>query len=106
MKWLSGSRGEGEEIALLALLDTMNFSQIPPLSIWSRSYYSCERLGFHAANFLRLDFKGKFSFFREKIQVLRNRLPVWWGMILGKFEKKTGAAELRISRSRKYLASE
>src|SRR5579863_33185 len=80
----------GEKVALLALLDTMNFSHIPPLSAWSRSYYSCERLGFHAANFLLLDFKGKFSFFREKIQVLRNRLPVWWGMILAKFEKKTG----------------
>jgi phthiocerol/phenolphthiocerol synthesis type-I polyketide synthase E len=82
--------GAGEEVALLALLDTMNFSHIPPLSAWSRSYYSCERVGFHAANFLLLDFHGKFSFFREKIQVLRNRLPVWWGMILAKFEKKTG----------------
>lgn len=82
--------GEGEEVALLALLDTMNFSHIPPLSAWSRSYYSCERLGFHLANFLLLDFKGKLSFFREKIQVLRNRLPVWWGMILAKLEKKSG----------------
>jgi len=81
--------GEGEEVALLALLDTMNFSHIPPLSAWSRSYYSCERLGFHAANFLLLDFKGKLSFFREKIQVLKNRLPVWWGMILSKFEKNS-----------------
>ncbi len=80
-------RSAGEEIALLALLDTMNFSQISPLSIWSRGYYSCQRIWFHAANFLRLDFKGQVSFFREKTQVLRNRLPVWWGMLLGKFEK-------------------
>jgi phthiocerol/phenolphthiocerol synthesis type-I polyketide synthase E len=84
-------RSEGEEIALLALLDTMNFSHIPPLSIWSRAYYSCERVWFHAANFMRLDFKGKVSFFREKIQVLRNRLPVWWGMLLGKFRKNPKA---------------
>jgi len=82
-------RGEGEGIDLLALLDTMNFSHIPPLSIGSRCYYSCERVRFHAANFLLLDFKGKVSFFREKIQVLRNRLPVWWGMILAKFENKS-----------------
>jgi phthiocerol/phenolphthiocerol synthesis type-I polyketide synthase E len=80
-------RSEGEEIALLALLDTMNFSHIPPLSIWSRAYYSCERVWFHAANFMRLDFKGKVSFFGEKIQVLKNRLPVWWGMLLAKLEK-------------------
>jgi len=84
-------QSEGEETALLALLDTMNFSHIPPLSIWSRAYYSWERVWFHAANFMRLDFKGKVSFFREKIQVLKNRLPVWWGMLLGKFEKNPRA---------------
>lgn len=82
-------RSEGEEIALLALLDTMNFSHIPPLSIWSRAYYSCERVWFHAANFMRLDFQGKVSFFGEKMRVLRNRLPVWWGMVLAKIEKNS-----------------
>lgn len=82
-------QSQGEQVALLALLDTMNFSHIPPLSAWSRGYYSCERVGFHAANFLLLDFNGKFRFFREKIQVLRNRLPVWWGMILGKFQENS-----------------
>jgi phthiocerol/phenolphthiocerol synthesis type-I polyketide synthase E len=83
---------DGEEVALLALLDTMNFSKIPPFSVWSRADYSCERVWFHAANFMRLDFKGKTSFFREKIQVLRNRLPVWSGMLLGKFEKNSKAS--------------
>lgn len=82
-------QSQGEQVALLALLDTMNFSHIPPLSAWRRGYYSCERVGFHAANFLLLDFNGKFRFFREKIQVLRNRLPVWWGMILGKFQENS-----------------
>ena len=91
-------RSAGEKIALLALLDTMNFSEIPPLSIWSRGYYSCERICFHVANFLRLDFKGQVSFFREKIQVLKNRLPVWWGMLLGRFEEnpKTARSESRV----------
>jgi len=91
-------RSEGEEIALLALLDTMNFSRISPFSIGSRVYYSCERVWFHAANFMRLDFKGKVSFFREKIQVLRNRLPVWWGMLLGKFQRnsKSTRSESRV----------
>src|SRR5579863_3139139 len=49
-------RNEGEEIALLALFDTMNPAKIEPRSIWGRSYYYCERLFFHAANFMRLDF--------------------------------------------------
>ena len=80
-------RSEGEEIALLALFDTMNFSKIQPPSMWGWTYYAGERLVFHAANFMRLDFKGKGSFFRDKLQVLKNRLPVWWGMILSKLEK-------------------
>jgi phthiocerol/phenolphthiocerol synthesis type-I polyketide synthase E len=82
-------RSEGEEIALLALFDTMNFSKIQPPSMWGWTYYAGERLVFHAANFMRLDFKGKTSFFREKLQVLKNRLPVWRGMILSKFQKNS-----------------
>ena len=82
-------RSEGEEIALLALFDTMNFAMIQPRSTWGWTYYAGERLIFHAANFMRLDFKGKASFFWEKLHVLKNRLPVWWGMILSKFEKNS-----------------
>jgi thioesterase domain-containing protein/acyl carrier protein len=80
-------RSEGEDISLLALFDTVNFSKIELPSIWGRSYYAAERLVFHVANCLRLDFAGKVSFFREKVKVLRNRLPVWWGMMLAKFDK-------------------
>src|ERR1700722_5102521 len=82
-------RSEGEEIALLALFDTMNFAMIQPRSMWGWTYYAGERLIFHVANFMRLDFEGKASFFLEKLQVLKNRLPVWWGMILSKFEKNS-----------------
>lgn len=82
-------RSEGEEISLLALFDTMNFSKIELLSAWQRSYYAVERVIFHTANFLRLDFDGKASFFWEKVKVLRSRLPVWWGMILARFVKNS-----------------
>ncbi len=82
-------RSAGEEIALLALFDTMNPCKIQPPSVASRTYYDLERLWFHAANFMRLDFEGKSSFFREKIHALKSRLPVWWGMILAKFGEKS-----------------
>jgi phthiocerol/phenolphthiocerol synthesis type-I polyketide synthase E len=85
-------RAEGEEIALLALFDAMNFSKIQKLSTWDRSYYSGERLVFHAANFLRLDFEGKVSFFRGKMRALRSRVPIWWGMMLAKFDKNSQQA--------------
>jgi len=83
-------RSEGEEIALLALFDTLNFSKIQLPSMWSRTYYGAEKLAFHAANFWRLDFEGKVRFLREKMKALRNRLPVWWGMLLAKLDKNSG----------------
>jgi phthiocerol/phenolphthiocerol synthesis type-I polyketide synthase E len=85
-------RNEGEEIALLALFDTMNSSKIQLLSLWGRSYYACERLVFHFANFMRLDFADKVTFFREKMNVLRSRVPVWWGMILANLRKDSPQA--------------
>ncbi|MGH9344093.1 MAG: thioesterase domain-containing protein, partial [Terriglobia bacterium] len=74
-------RAQGEEIALLALFDTMNWSKLRPLSLWARCYYRGQQLTFHGANFLRLDSKGRSKFLSGKIQVLRNRIPVWRGML-------------------------
>jgi phthiocerol/phenolphthiocerol synthesis type-I polyketide synthase E len=82
-------RSQGEEVALLAMFDTMNFSLIRPFTFWSRSYYTCQRVVFHAANFLRLDFQGKTIFFRGKMNSLRSRLPVWWGIMLSKFQRNS-----------------
>lgn len=82
-------RSQGEEVALLAMFDTMNFSLVRPFTFWSRSYYTCQRLVFHAANFLRLDFPGKTSFFRGKMNSLRSRFPVWWGTALSKFQRNS-----------------
>jgi thioesterase domain-containing protein/acyl carrier protein len=74
----------GEPIALLALFDTMDWSKIP-LTSWDKTYHAWQRLLFHAASFLDLDSAGKAKFFREKMEVLRNRIPVWRGMLLAKF---------------------
>ena len=82
-------RAEGEQIALLALFDTMNWSKISLPSFWGKSYYSGQRLVFHAANFLRLDSQGKAKFFSEKMKVLRSRVPVWKGMLLDRFLKNS-----------------
>ena len=91
-------RSQGEEVALLALFDTMNFSKIRPFTVWSKSYYSCERLFFHVANFLRLDSSGKSSFYQGKMASLRSRIPVWWGMVLAKFggNSEPARSDLRV----------
>lgn len=80
-------QSQGERVALLALFDTVDWSRISPPSVWDKSYHDLERLIFHAANFFRLDRAGKSQFLREKMEILRNRLPVWRGMILSKFSK-------------------
>jgi phthiocerol/phenolphthiocerol synthesis type-I polyketide synthase E len=86
-------RAMQEPVALLALFDTMNWSKVPPATIWSKLFYLGQKVAFHAANFLRLDFEGKKEFFAEKMQVLRNRLPVWRGVLLDRFVKRQGATK-------------
>lgn len=82
---------QGERVALLALFDTTNWAQIPLPSMWDKSYYAIQRLIYHAANFFRLDSAGRNQFLREKVKVLRTRIPVWRGMFLAKFAKNPGA---------------
>jgi phthiocerol/phenolphthiocerol synthesis type-I polyketide synthase E len=77
---------QGETVAVLALFDTMNWHKIP-LTIWSKSSHAIERLVFHAASFLSLDLEGKAKFFREKVEILRNRIPVWQGSVLSRLGK-------------------
>jgi thioesterase domain-containing protein len=79
----------GEEVALLALFDTLNWSKIPPYSIWSKTYHQGERLVFHASNFMLLNFKDKIKFLREKLTILRSRSNIWRGMLSRKLKKET-----------------
>jgi phthiocerol/phenolphthiocerol synthesis type-I polyketide synthase E len=82
-------RAKGEQIALLALFDTMNWAKVGIPSIWGKSYNAWQKLLFHAANFLRLDSAGKTEFFSEKVKILRSRVPVWKGMLLGRLQKNS-----------------
>jgi len=68
----------GEEVALLALFDTMEFSTFPPASIWQTSYYNFQRLGYHVANLWQLKSGDRSRFISEKIRSLRVRVPVWF----------------------------
>jgi len=85
-------RAAGETVALLALFDTMNWHKVP-LTLWSKSSYTCQQVLFHAASLIHLDFDGQIKFFREKLQVLRNRIPVWQGVLQAAFHRSPGAAK-------------
>ncbi|MCZ2147232.1 MAG: alpha/beta fold hydrolase [Bryobacterales bacterium] len=76
----------GETVAMLALLDTMNWHKIP-LTFWSKSSHASQQVLFHAASLLDLNFADKVEFFKEKLESLRNRIPVWRGMLASMFAK-------------------
>jgi phthiocerol/phenolphthiocerol synthesis type-I polyketide synthase E len=80
----------GDRVALLALFDSMNWSVFPPPTPLKKSYYNCQKLVFHAKNFLRLDWEGQSKFFREKLQILRSRIPIWRAMLLARLFRNSG----------------
>jgi phthiocerol/phenolphthiocerol synthesis type-I polyketide synthase E len=78
---------QGETVAMLALFDTMNWHEIP-LNLWSKSRYWGQRILFHAGSFFGLDLAGKRKFFEEKVEILKDRIPVWQGNLQTTFGKR------------------
>ena len=78
----------GERVALLAMFDTMNWSKIP-ITLRSKVSYGFQRLVFHAASFLSLDFGNQSRYLKEKMKILRSRVPVWHGMLQARFGNTT-----------------
>jgi thioesterase domain-containing protein/acyl carrier protein len=85
-------RAQGQDVALLALLDTTDWSKIPTVNFWNDSYMAMQRFYFHAANFFKLDSQGRSEFLDEKMQALRNRIPVWKGIVHARFNKAPNGA--------------
>jgi phthiocerol/phenolphthiocerol synthesis type-I polyketide synthase E len=81
-------QAKGEEVALLALLETYNWAKVPSLSSFRKLHYYLEKIEFHAKNFLILPFKEKVVFLREKARELKSRSGVWYGMVKAKCEHK------------------
>src|SRR5260370_19696808 len=84
---------QGEHVAVLEMIDTINWYKVPLPSFFGKRYYEAQRLLFHAANFIRLDSAGKAKFFWEKVKILRSRIPVWRGKLVGKFVKGASFAQ-------------
>lgn len=86
-------RSQGEQVALLALIDTMNWFGVSRPSIWRQSYHLGQRLTFHVANLLSLDSEGKIAFVRQKAKTAWSRIRVWGSSLSAKFNKNAGAAK-------------
>jgi amino acid adenylation domain-containing protein len=80
-------RAAGESIALLALFDTLNWHFVSP-RIWTRIGRTLQRIAFHGMGLTHLDSKGKVKFIKGKFEVLRDRLPVWGGLLLKGFDRR------------------
>lgn len=96
----------GETVALLALLDTMNWHKVP-LNFWTKSSHAMQQWYFHVASFMSLDLAGKTKFFKGKLEVLRNRIPVWRGMFASKlFGSSNGQASDSAILSQIWMAND
>ncbi|MGB6387215.1 MAG: alpha/beta fold hydrolase [Terriglobales bacterium] len=84
---------QGEEVALLALFDTMNWCNIPSDTAWRKLRQFWQRIKFHCKNFLLLNAGEKKEFFDEKVKVLRSRSKIWKGMMLGRFLAKESGSK-------------
>ncbi len=80
---------DGEQVAMVALFDSMNWSKFPPPTVGEKAYYHGQKFAFHVINFLQLDYQGKSKFLKEKIEILRSRMLVWRGMLLARFFEKS-----------------
>jgi amino acid adenylation domain-containing protein len=85
-------RSQGEEVPLLALLETTDWSRLRPDSLLQRVSRQYERLRFHCRNFLLLSSRDRHRFFSAKVSVLKNRIKIWRAMFLSKM---TGADDIQ-----------
>jgi len=80
---------QGQEVALLALLETYNWANITTKSFLDNVYYYIQQIEFHWRNFLLLESEEKLTFFKEKAKELKKRSKVWHGMITSKIAPKS-----------------
>jgi phthiocerol/phenolphthiocerol synthesis type-I polyketide synthase E len=72
-------QAQGQEIALLALMDTLNWANVKPKTWADSLFVISQKLYFHWRNFLLLSAANKLTFFREKAKVLRSRIAMRLG---------------------------
>ena len=79
---------QGQEVALLALLETYNWVNITANSLLDNIYFYIQKIDFHWRNFLLLEPKEKLRFILEKAKVAKSRSKVWYGFISSKLGHK------------------
>jgi len=86
-------QAQGQEVAIVALFDTINWSRLRPRKLLDQWRYQAERIQFHLQNFLLLNFAGQKKFLSEKWKVLLNRTTIWKGSFLSRFKRDQQAPD-------------
>ncbi len=81
-------KAKGQEVGLVILLETYNFSKTKSPSFMDSTYYNIQRIEFHLRNFLLLKSIEKLTFIKEKAKVAKRRRKVWLGMITMKLSSE------------------
>jgi phthiocerol/phenolphthiocerol synthesis type-I polyketide synthase E len=74
-------RAQGQEVSLLALMETYNFSN-QPQGIIDKIHYRIQQIEFHLRNFLLTD--QKMTFLREKAKVAWGRKDIIFGSVISR----------------------
>lgn len=86
-------QAQGEKVALLALFDTTNWCKLVPRTFWNDSFYHMQKIVFHARSFLMLAPGDQLKFFKAKLAVLRSRITVWRGDLMGDSQASRAEAD-------------
>ena len=75
-------KAQGEKVALVAFMETLNLSALPPSSLATQAYFNWQRLSFHFGNVRLLSAKHRLQFLWEKMKITRSRANIWRGALL------------------------
>ncbi|MEZ4703117.1 MAG: condensation domain-containing protein [Rhodothermales bacterium] len=76
-------RARGLEADIVAMLETYNWINEKPATLWSRLHYNYQKIEFHLRNFLQLSGPERRMFLDEKFAELKRRRRVWFGSLFG-----------------------
>ena len=94
-------RKAGQEVALLAMLESYNWKKAPKETRWMKWQYFIEKILFHIRNYFLLSGYERKLFRAEKVAELKRRRKVWYGKLMNAFRSKkrieaqTGGSNLR-----------
>jgi thioesterase domain-containing protein/acyl carrier protein len=78
-------KADGEDIGLLALIDTHNWSEVTTPKLTSRLVHIGQKAYFHLLNVITLPAEQRRQFIRGKFIELNRRRKVWYGTVRRRF---------------------